>query len=277
LICTEPRSGSWLLVEAIQATGVAGRPEEYFRPDWFQRFQRSGALEYQHRLHRCDPWPDGSVPDRGEPENDDPATYRAFLDAVMALGATENGVFAAKIHRNQLDRAVGLSAGGAVNGADDRSLATWFPNPRFVYLHRADAIRRAVSHYRAIQTDVWWRDGGEPREPTTPHRSLPAFDEIERLRLLAARHDRAWRTLFRRIGVRPLELVYEDVCADLEGSVRRVLEHIGIDSSAVTQLPAPRLTRQADEWTDRTVHEYITWRRATSDIPEAFYGPNLEW
>jgi trehalose 2-sulfotransferase len=30
LVCATPRSGSTLLCEGLKATGVAGRPEEYF-------------------------------------------------------------------------------------------------------------------------------------------------------------------------------------------------------------------------------------------------------
>ena len=54
VICTTPRTGSWLLAEALLATGLAGRPEEYLRPDWFAHFLEAGGLEYEHRL---DHWP----------------------------------------------------------------------------------------------------------------------------------------------------------------------------------------------------------------------------
>src|SRR5262249_56036499 len=34
-ICTLPRSGSWLLSEGLEKTGIAGRPREYFEPKLF--------------------------------------------------------------------------------------------------------------------------------------------------------------------------------------------------------------------------------------------------
>ena len=213
--------------------------------------------------------------DRSPPIANDPQEYRDFLSAVTALGTTDNGVFAAKIHRQQLEQAVHLSDGGSSGRADDMQVRTWFPNPRFVYLRRADTIRRAISHYRAIQTEVWWQNGTD--EPSPDGDLTPAPGEIERLRRMSVGHDREWRSLFRRLRVRPLELLYEDVCVDLEGAVRRVLEHIGVDSGAVGQLPAPRLSRQADDWTDRAVHQYITWRRSTGDVLPELYGSNLKW
>ena len=43
LIATLPRSGSWLLSEALQLTGLVGQPAEYFRPDFLSQFSRSRA------------------------------------------------------------------------------------------------------------------------------------------------------------------------------------------------------------------------------------------
>ena len=42
LICATPRSGSFLLCEALKNTGIAGNPEEYFwrgdEPFWKERW-----------------------------------------------------------------------------------------------------------------------------------------------------------------------------------------------------------------------------------------------
>src|SRR5690242_15386358 len=53
IICTTPRSGSWLLADQLLQTGIAGRPEEYFRLDWYERFLATGEVRYRHmKSHR---------------------------------------------------------------------------------------------------------------------------------------------------------------------------------------------------------------------------------
>src|SRR5215831_13215213 len=70
LICTLPRSGSWLLADAIERTGIAGRPREFFEPAVFEHAPGSpGAAEQVARAYR--------------------------------KGTTDNGVFAAKLHWRQ--------------------------------------------------------------------------------------------------------------------------------------------------------------------------------
>src|SRR5438270_3529957 len=73
LICTLPRSGSWLLAEALHSTGIAGRPREYFAPEAKDSFTQQWRL---------------------------PATssYIDFIEAAMRTGTTSNGVFGAKTH-----------------------------------------------------------------------------------------------------------------------------------------------------------------------------------
>src|SRR5579871_6914730 len=69
LICGTPRSGSFLLCEALKSSGLAGKPEEYFwrddEPFWRERWGVSG--------------------------------YAGYLAAALQEGSTPNGVFGAKI------------------------------------------------------------------------------------------------------------------------------------------------------------------------------------
>ena len=58
VICTNPRSGSWLLSEALTASGVAGNPRE-----WFNELEEEQRIPLAQR--------------RTSPE----AAYGAYLDA----------------------------------------------------------------------------------------------------------------------------------------------------------------------------------------------------
>ena len=43
IICTNPRSGSWLLSEGLASTSVAGNPREWFNTLQEQQYRRGGA------------------------------------------------------------------------------------------------------------------------------------------------------------------------------------------------------------------------------------------
>lgn len=101
LVCATPRSGSTLLCEALLATGVAGRPREYFealketglprRPrEYFWGLRSPEVIRLlphdvniDHTAERNETW---------EREN-----YRRHLDWALREGTTPNGVFGAKV------------------------------------------------------------------------------------------------------------------------------------------------------------------------------------
>ena len=84
-VCGTPRSGSSLLLGLLESTGVAGRPQAYFRepdePLWADRWQ---------------------VPHSADGGFD----YADYLRAALAAGRTENGVFGAKLMWGTLDELV---------------------------------------------------------------------------------------------------------------------------------------------------------------------------
>jgi len=79
LICTNPRSGSWLLSEGLAATSRAGNPRE-----WFNVLE-----EQQHRAR----WRMDSSTD---------LSYPAYLNLARALSTTSNGISGIKLHQYQL-------------------------------------------------------------------------------------------------------------------------------------------------------------------------------
>src|SRR4051812_21571952 len=72
MICTNPRSGSWLLAEGLEGTGIAGHPRE-----WFNEYE-----EREYPLRWGIPAPSGS--------------YEQYLSRLLEEGTTANGVFGLK-------------------------------------------------------------------------------------------------------------------------------------------------------------------------------------
>ncbi|MFI7540359.1 Stf0 family sulfotransferase [Actinoplanes sp. NPDC049599] len=224
-VCATPRTGSSLLLGLLESTGLAGRPEAYFRePDeqrWADRWGING-----------------------------PDDYPAFVRAARAAGTTPNGVFGAKLMWGTLDEVVAKLAPGTA-GADLAVLESTFGASRFVYLWREDVLAQAVSWLRAEQTRTWWTGdpggtGGRPRYDA---------DAITGLLATIAGHNAAWRAWFDRYGVTPYEITYERLTADLAGGTRGILAHLGLDPAAGRPV-RPRHRRQADRLNEDWVRRY---------------------
>jgi trehalose 2-sulfotransferase len=265
LVCATPRSGSTLLCETLERTGVAGRPREYF-----EALKETGVprrpREYFWGLRspevlRLLP-PDAQIDREAERistwNRDD---YALHLDASLREGTTPNGVFGSKLMWSYFDDFLELMRGiPRFGGMGDGSLLnTAFPDLHYVFVSRSDKVRQAVSLWRALQTWVWRKgDGQGSEEPMPERRAVYSFDAIDHLLDQLRRHEDAWRGFFFRIGKQPLSLYYEDVAGDLEGSVGRVLDALGVERpEGEAAIHTPSMSRQSDELSESWVQNYL--------------------
>lgn len=190
-VCGVPRCGSWLLCGLLASVGVAGRPHEYF----------AAVTERPNRARWNTP------------------SLRDYIERVLDAGTTDNGVFACKIMWN------------AMSGLLERlelehsSFEDAFPAPRFVWLIREDVAAQAVSWAKALQTGHWhyW-------DPPPPARE-PEFDAaaIAALARQITDDNEAWRQWFRRNGIEPFVVRFEELVADKQGTARRVLDFLELE------------------------------------------------
>ncbi|MEH0822730.1 MULTISPECIES: Stf0 family sulfotransferase [unclassified Micromonospora] len=237
LVCATPRTGSSLLLGLLASTGVAGRPQAYFRvpdePLWAERWGIARG-------------PDGSV------------DYREYLAAALATGRTDNGVFGAKLMWGTLDELVHRL--GTVHldlaGRDLPLLERAFGRTRFVHLRRADVVAQAVSWLRAEQTGTWYL-GGDGEISGGGGGGVPTFDAdaIGRLVEVIGRHDAAWRAWFAAAGVAPYVVSYEELDADPVGVTHAVLDFLGLDLPDGVAV-VPRHQRQADDLNREWIRRY---------------------
>ena len=263
LICTTPRSGSTLLCELLAASGIAGRPDEYFQQ------LRSTGLPMRPRDYL-----DGVAADILPPLADhhreleehnvyDPERFPGFehyMRWVQDRATTPNGVLGAKIMWPYM---AGLVAGlasiprhqGLV--APDDLLARAFPRLGYVWLRRMDKVRQAVSLWRAIQTWHWREDAAQhPGRQGCEARAAPlvySFEAIDHLRRRLIASDRAWETYFEGTGTKPLTLTYENFVNEKHETVIRMLRHVGVAYPATAHYGAPRTARQSDELSEQWV------------------------
>src|SRR5262249_52136688 len=149
VICSNPRSGSTLLGEAIYAAGDLGCPLEYlhcgFRPEFARRWQAHDLDTYVRAMHRLRTDSTGVL------------SIKLFWRDIEEVVQETAGQDAPILRRDVMPDAEQFRA------IFDR-LRPILPNPTFVYLTRRDRVRQAVSAFVAIQTGVFRLfPSGDPR------------------------------------------------------------------------------------------------------------------
>ncbi len=163
------------------------------------------------------------------------------LAEITRRGMSPNGVYGVKIFADQFDALRGFDWVGAL------------PQPVFIHLERRDALGQALSQVRATQTGQW---NGEQEARHPSHYDAAAIHaELARTANYRAR----WQMFFARNGIAPLWLAYEDVVADLAGTVRHVATMVGVDDlpnplPELTTLP-PQADAISDAWRERFLRE----------------------
>lgn len=223
------RTGSTLLYKAIESTGVAGVPREWFNcpPDLLTTYKKADHAELQEYLYN--------------------------------LGCTSNGVFGIshsfyEPHFSQLTET--LRSFPAAGTATIGRTALWeniFPNHRHIFMTRRNKVRLAVSWWKAIQSGEWHVPTNEPRTPVDLSDKY-SFDAINHLYNECSMREAGIQEFFTEGGITPLNIFYEDFIQNYEGIVRTILDYLELDSTSVTISP-PALSQLADtiseEWTQR--------------------------
>jgi LPS sulfotransferase NodH len=282
-VCATPRSGSTLVCQALKATGVAGRPEEYFE-----------ALRHSGRPRRPEEY-FGGMDDRSVLDHlgertvgDDPqprsplwsrAAYDRYLDWAMETGTTGNGVFGAKLMWGYFEDFVSLLR-NVPRYRDvplEDLMTTVFPEVTFIRVVRANKIRQAVSLWKAVQTATWREqdaiqsasvglDDSEPpyKSFIQDHRPQLRFHYNAIAHLLDGilQEEASWDAFFEHCGISPILVLYENFAADYETSTVRVLERLRLSLPDAFAFE-PRMKRQSDGINDDWARRFSELRLGT--------------
>ena len=282
LVCATPRSGSTLVCQALKATGVAGRPEEYFealrqsgrprRPrEYFEGVNDRSILGHlEERDSGQDPEPRSPLWSR--------TAYDRYLDWALEAGTTPNGVFGAKLMWGYFEDFVSLLR----NIPDHRDipladlLPAVFPDVTFVRVVRANKVRQAVSLWKAVQTATWRQEdsssrpafGDVPEDADVP--PYRTFIESRRPQLRfhygAISHllheliaeEAGWSAFFEHAQIRPVMVLYENFASEIDSSTISVLDQLGLETPADFRY-RPKMQSQSDGLND-------DWARRYSEI-----------
>ena len=212
VLCSSPRSGSTLLSEALVGVG-AGVPIEYFDP--------TNAMAVLWRRWGC-------------------RDLAGYLRALHRHRTSPDGVFGVKVHWYHLAAVAGAPVGDEpLLERAAAALTSIAPGASVVRVQRGDRRRQALSWLRAERTGRWYTVAGEtpPSVPEVPDHEVDA--RLQRL----DQEEAAWTALLDHLGIEPLVVTYEDICADRDGVVRAVVDHVGCAMTG--PVPPPRLVRQS--------------------------------
>ena len=228
------RTGSTLLCTTLEATGVAGHPDE---------------------------WPDSELTSTTD-------SAQSTRERLWSEQATPNGVLGVKwsFHQSSIDGFfLKLSEGRSRTEAVKEIWASVFPNCRHIVMTRRDKVRLAVSWWKAINGGPGHlsRDGGAlPWQDAIPKAPVDLedaynFDAIKNLILEVVQREAGLQRLLAELGVRPLSVTYEDFVSDYELTVRGVLDFLELDQS-VAEIPRPLLRETSDDVNEQWVGQFLT-------------------
>jgi len=234
VVCTIPRSGSNLLTDGLRDTRRAGMPKQFFLPKAEPRYGAELGI-------------------------DSAADYVAYVRAIVNTKITRNEVFGFKLMswylEDFLNRLRSTHGFGNSTTGDLQLLQSAFPRLRFVRIVRRHKLRQALSTARALQTGLWKVQKGKStlREPEFDP------DLIEQSLHEAERQETIWDDFFQRIGIKPFEVEYEELCHDYERTICAVLSFLKIKLPPGARVGPPVTKRQADEisrvWEQRFIAE----------------------
>ena len=245
IICATPRSGSTLLCDLLADTGVAGRPDSFFR--------RQSIPWWAHHLNL-------SVAEWGDEHEFD----RSYLTAVQQQGSGGTQVFGMRLMWESvgaLSKRLELHYPGLPS--DSARFRTAFGPPFYVHLSREDKIAQAVSLLKAEQTGLWHvaADGTE-RERVKPGQA-PVYDAqglSEQVAELEG-HDAAWASWFARQKIQPVRITYEALSTEPLTTLAIVLTALGQDPT-IAGTVEPRTAKLADSESREWAARFRTERRS---------------
>jgi trehalose 2-sulfotransferase len=247
VICTNPRSGSYLLCDGLASTGLAGRPREWFNP--------LGEESCRAR------WGLGKATDDNS----------AYLKQVRIRSTTRNGISGIKLHFYQfMELSKKLASTEGFQGLTTAELMRKaFPNLQYLWLTRRDKARQAISFLMARKTSDWWLLEGTRSNQREAKIGEADFEPeaVARTEETFIQNDAAWQAFFGSNHISPLIVFYEDLVADYRGVIVRILEWLGLPNADAVPVRPSRLKRQSTARNEDWLTRYIKFKTQRGSRP----------
>jgi LPS sulfotransferase NodH len=231
LVCSTPRSGTTWLCDIIASTGSLGYPGEYFtaiQNEYYERLLGRKTVE-------C---------------------YPAVFDLIVRIGSTPNGTFSTKLFWNFLESiAFSFHNDGVHLDKDGLSILEYhLPNIKVIRLTRKNRIRQAISHYRAIQTNIWWKNKTVPVDQSL----ATAFDfqAIQLAKHKISRQENAWTSRLTVLDAPIIDITYEGFLENRDETIAALAEFLECSALEKSFPMSSDFEMQADKITDEWEYKF---------------------
>jgi LPS sulfotransferase NodH len=185
-------------------------------------------------------------------------TLQRYLQWLHEARASKAGILGIKLAYQQL---FFLARTGLMPGA--------FGDVRFVHIRRRDVLKQAVSLIIATQTKSWTSGQASQLDEASVN-----CDETRIARVIDRIHEAnaKFRCFFDVYGIRPVEVIYEDLTANLEATGGRVIRELGFAGVGEGGVSAAALTlaKQSKELNEKFVSRFLRaydeYRGAASSV-----------
>jgi LPS sulfotransferase NodH len=254
IVCTQPRSGSYLLGDLLGLATDVPELEEWLIPT----FQVPEATRFR-------------MPDDFD--------RLAYVRELVSQKTSAKGVFSIKIMGwNFAEFIAEMQQRSEFAGSSKREiLEALFPNPHFLFLRRSNHLSQAVSYAKAIQTQQW-RAEHEKRRPTghVSYSTLFVRDQFVAIN----KSEERWKTFFTQSDLKPYELIYEDFLKEPLQTLGKICEWLNLSPTSNLPVVEKRLNegRQSSvtnaEWKKRFAAEETSLKERT-EPPVRFQAGTL--
>ena len=136
-----------------------------------------------------------------------------------------------------------------------------FPNPKFIYLHRIDKVRQAISFLKARRTQNYSHFPSHEKKEVD-YGEYSQNDIMEHMRRLCI-WDSFWLNFFSRNGIEPLTISYEELVKNKLLTVVKVFEFLGHTPDMVKMnsdmMPIRQYDAVSQEWYDKYYADEIVF------------------
>ena len=228
IVASSYRCGSTYFCWLLWKTGVLGAPSESLN---------SATNELRVMMTRLKAY--------------SPADYIAKL---LACRTSRNGIFGMKVHFPHFETFL----------AEYPELLDVLSPLTYIYIDRLDKVAQAVSMAKALQTNQWssrWEKGPAPALQYDRDLIAKCMAEVQL-------QDAGWLQWLEANKIAPHTVIYEDLAADPEATVRGIVDLFGVANDEPSQVHVPPAKKQGDD----TNQEWIARYREETKITPAGGG-----
>jgi LPS sulfotransferase NodH len=214
LICSTPRTGSTMLCRALTSTKLAGCPEEYLRHD--------RIIPWVNRLGLTD------------------LNFSFYLGEIEKRRTSANGVFGLKLHYRDFIRFFSSEATRQIGEA-------WIKQQTVIFFRRRNKLSQAISFFKAVESNIWSVEKNDCNEDVVTTRNYN-FSPVKISRYLCEliQEDQHWADFLSTLPNGFIEIWYEDMVEDLDGTVKKILGAMNIPTDNLPVIDS-QTTLQADD------------------------------